>query len=252
MDDYISRNSNDYTFRIRLCDNEVDKDFERFPRETLEALAHLFIGKTGVIKRGCGCVPRIYRTEVVDDLDKTTKAGDTASHIEAWASIPRAVDTISFIGEIDSGIKKKVSIGLSVGKEICSVCGKELGRCHHKKGSIYDGKLCYGDLVDVKDVYEWAFTVEPIKLQPHSNANNCKSITEFEFDPVSASRIEQVVRQYPLSLQNCAELLEAVAPLAGVLTADGACKFLQEIVNIRCDKGAPLLLKAMEQAKTIM
>ena len=31
-----------YTFAVRLCDNEVDRDGERFPRATLEELAELF------------------------------------------------------------------------------------------------------------------------------------------------------------------------------------------------------------------
>ena len=25
-----------YTFSVRLCDNEIDRDFERFPAQTLE------------------------------------------------------------------------------------------------------------------------------------------------------------------------------------------------------------------------
>ena len=36
-----------YTFAVRLCDNEVDRDGERFPRATLEELAELFVGKSG-------------------------------------------------------------------------------------------------------------------------------------------------------------------------------------------------------------
>ena len=28
-----------YTFAVKLCDNEVDRDYERFPRQTLETLA---------------------------------------------------------------------------------------------------------------------------------------------------------------------------------------------------------------------
>ena len=37
-----------YTFAVRLCDNEVDRDGERFPRATLEELAELFVGKSGI------------------------------------------------------------------------------------------------------------------------------------------------------------------------------------------------------------
>lgn len=37
-----------YSFSVRLCDNEVDRDGERFPRRTLEELAELFVGKSGL------------------------------------------------------------------------------------------------------------------------------------------------------------------------------------------------------------
>ena len=34
-----------YTFTMRLCDNEVDRDFERFDEAALSALGDLFVGK---------------------------------------------------------------------------------------------------------------------------------------------------------------------------------------------------------------
>ena len=37
-----------YTFSVRLCDNEVDRDFERFGTEDLERLGELFLGKSGI------------------------------------------------------------------------------------------------------------------------------------------------------------------------------------------------------------
>ena len=37
-----------YTFSVRLCDNEIDRDGERFPLETLQELERLFVGKSGV------------------------------------------------------------------------------------------------------------------------------------------------------------------------------------------------------------
>ena len=35
-----------YTFAVKLCDNEVDRDFERFDRAALEKLSELFVGRT--------------------------------------------------------------------------------------------------------------------------------------------------------------------------------------------------------------
>ena len=37
-----------YTFSVVLCDNEVDRDMERFTIPALERLGELFLGKTGI------------------------------------------------------------------------------------------------------------------------------------------------------------------------------------------------------------
>ena len=37
-----------YLFAVRLCDNDVDRDGERFAVETLEELGKLFVGVSGV------------------------------------------------------------------------------------------------------------------------------------------------------------------------------------------------------------
>ena len=60
-----------YVFSVRLCDNEVDRDFERFPAQTLEALAPLFLGKSGIFDHNWsarGQAARIFSTQVVQEL----------------------------------------------------------------------------------------------------------------------------------------------------------------------------------------
>ena len=37
-----------YTFALRLCDNDIDRDLERFDDGALEELARLFVGVSGV------------------------------------------------------------------------------------------------------------------------------------------------------------------------------------------------------------
>ena len=37
-----------YVFTVRLCDNEVDRDFERFDTAALETLGEMFVGKSGI------------------------------------------------------------------------------------------------------------------------------------------------------------------------------------------------------------
>ena len=38
-----------YVFSLRLCDDQVDRDHERFDTHALPTLAKLFIGKTGIV-----------------------------------------------------------------------------------------------------------------------------------------------------------------------------------------------------------
>ena len=39
-----------YVFSLRLCDDQVDRDMERFDTAALPALAKMFIGKTGIVE----------------------------------------------------------------------------------------------------------------------------------------------------------------------------------------------------------
>ncbi len=57
-----------YVFSLRLCDNEVDRDQERFAPQTLEELSRLFVGKSGIFDHqwsARGQAARIYKTEVI-------------------------------------------------------------------------------------------------------------------------------------------------------------------------------------------
>ena len=129
-----------YTFSVRLCDNEVDRGFERFGTEDLERLGELFLGKSGIFDHqwsAKGQTARIYRTEVVREPGTVTAA------------------------EIEGGIKKEVSVGCSMGRSVCSVCGAENGACGHVKGQMYGEKLCFMELKDPKDAYEWSFVAVP-------------------------------------------------------------------------------------------
>lgn len=52
-----------FLFDVRLCDNEIDRDGERFSLEALEQLKALFVGKTGIFDhdpKGENQTARIY------------------------------------------------------------------------------------------------------------------------------------------------------------------------------------------------
>ncbi|MBD9196754.1 MAG: hypothetical protein EGQ09_20520 [Clostridiales bacterium] len=153
-----------YTFSVRLCDNEVDRDFERFGTEDLERLGELFLGKSGIFDHqwsAKGQTARIYRTEVVREPGSVTAAGDEYRWLKGWAYLMRTEKNQELITEIEGGIKKEVSVGCSMGRSVCSVCGAENGACGHAKGQMYGGKLCFMELKDPKDAYEWSFVAVP-------------------------------------------------------------------------------------------
>ena len=153
-----------YVFAVRLCDNEVDRDFERFDEQALSTLGDLFIGKTGIFDHqwsASGQTARIYRTELVHESSVRTDAGDTYCYLKAWAYLLRSEKNQELIQEIEAGIKKEVSVGCSVGRSVCSVCGAQSGTCEHVKGRTYGGKLCYAELRQPTDAYEWSFVAVP-------------------------------------------------------------------------------------------
>lgn len=153
-----------YTFGVRLCDNEIDRDGERFPEETLRQLAGLFVGKAGLFDHqwsARGQTARIFRTELVREDGVLTRAGDPYCYLKAWAYMPRTDGNRELIEQIEGGILKEVSVGCAVERCVCSVCGGPAGQCGHEKGGEYGGKLCWGDLVNATDAFEWSFVAVP-------------------------------------------------------------------------------------------
>ena len=153
-----------YCFAVRLCDNEVDRDGERFSTDALAALGELFVGKSGIFDHKWtaeGQTARIYRTEVVREAGVRTAAGDESCWLKAWAYLLRTEKNANLIAEIEGGIKKEVSVGCSVARTVCSICGAESGTCQHVKGETYGGRLCFTELREPTDAYEWSFVAVP-------------------------------------------------------------------------------------------
>lgn len=145
-----------YVFSVRLCDDQVDRDGERFDTQALPALAKLFIGKTGIVDHKWSSdsqVARIFATEVVQEQG--------VSYIKAWAYIRRGGSADEVIADIEAGIKKEVSVGCAMGRSVCSICGGDYGQCGHLKGEYYDGQLCCAILKEPMDAYEFSFVAVP-------------------------------------------------------------------------------------------
>lgn len=149
-----------YVFSMRLCDDQVDRDFERFDTRALGELARLFIGKTGVMDHRWSSenqVARIFATEVIQE--------EGISYIKAWAYIRRGGANDEMIADIEAGIKKEVSVGCAMGMAVCSICGSAYGSCGHQKGEHYDGQLCCAILREPLDAYEFSFVAVPAQRE---------------------------------------------------------------------------------------
>lgn len=155
-----------YCFNVTLCDNEIDRDNEKFSKASLEKLAELYIGKTGIFNhdpKGENQTARIYDAGVVEDPSRKTTDGENYCYLSAKAYMVKTDKNADLIKEIDAGIKKEVSVGCSVAGHTCSVCGKDstTGVCAHKKGRTYSGRKCYHILNNPTDAYEWSFVAVP-------------------------------------------------------------------------------------------
>ena len=155
-----------FVFSAVLCDNEIDRDFERFSIESLHALAPLFEGKTAIQNRSMDAADqsaRTFKTEVITDETRKTSLGEAYTCLKAYCYMPRIPKNESLIAEIAAGIKKEVSVGCAVEKRICSVCGADerTSPCAHRRGKAYNGEVCHYILENPTDAYEWSFVAVP-------------------------------------------------------------------------------------------
>ena len=149
-----------YVFSVRLCDDQLDRDYERFDTAALPQLAKLFVGKSGIVDHkwsAGGQLARIFDAEVLTE--------DGVSFIKAWAYIRRGGQGDEWIADIEAGIKKEVSVGCAMGASVCSVCGGEYGSCGHRKGEYYEGQLCCAILREPVDAYEFSFVAVPAQRE---------------------------------------------------------------------------------------
>lgn len=195
-----------YAFPIVLCDNEIDRDGERFSIKALNQLSKLFVGKTGIFDhnpKGENQTARIYSTCVVADNTKKTQSGENYTYLLGYAYMIRTEKNSDLIKEIDGGIKKEVSVSCAVKERVCSICGKNqnVKVCSHINGKSYSGKLCCHILNDAYDAYEFSFVAVPAQpkagvTKKYSNVSRegiCDNSTE------RLNELEQKLKTHTLS-----------------------------------------------------
>ena len=155
-----------FCFTLTLCDNEIDRDSEKFTVDALIKLASMFDGKTGITDHNMKSenqTARIFRTWIEENEDELTSTGEKYTCLKARAYMPLTPKNEELVAQIEAGIKKETSISCSVSSMTCSVCGADARKsgCKHRKGEAYGGKLCYTVLDNPTDAYEWSFVAVP-------------------------------------------------------------------------------------------
>ena len=205
-----------YAFPLVLCDNEIDRDGERFSAEALEKLSGLFLGKTGIFDhdaRSSGQTARICFCEVRRDENRLTACSEVYTYLYAEAYMMRTERSRDLITEIEGGIKKEVSVSCSVGRRVCSVCGRDRREdpCGHIKGRRYEGSICCDILEEPSDAYEWSFVAIPAQTE----AGVTKRFSESPRDQSElAAVMKQLEREREISSLACDMLRREIMALS--------------------------------------
>lgn len=174
-----------YIFSVVLCDNDIDRDYEKFSTQALKELSECFLGRTGIFDHSMKAEnqkSRIFDTWVEKCDGKQTADGEKLCQLKAKAYMLKSPDNQSLIDEIEAGIKKEVSISCSMESAVCSICGndKRSGQCTHINGREYSGKVAYSVLEGVKDAYEFSFVAVP--AQRGAGVTKAFKIEKEDFD----------------------------------------------------------------------
>lgn len=194
-----------YVFSVVLCDNDVDRDGERFTVESLFELEKLFVGKSGIFDHNPSAknqTARIFDCSVEAVGGRKTALGDDYFRLKARAYLPKSEKNADLILALDSGIIKEVSVGCAVEKIVCSICGENSDRCPHIKGEKYGSKLCCGEMTDPYDAYEWSFVAVPSQ----KSAGVTKSTYRKEMNMEDILKRLELKKGFTLSDSDCSKL----------------------------------------------
>lgn len=147
-----------FSFKVAACDNQIDRDLERFSDAALAGFATLFVGKTIISDHKWSAekqAARIYAADVEAEGDVKT--------LVLRAYMLRNQQTAPTIAAIEGGILREVSVGCAVERVLCSVCDSDQAKafCGHRPGKEYDGEVCVMTLDGARDAFEVSFVAVP-------------------------------------------------------------------------------------------
>lgn len=199
-----------FIFKVAMCDNEIDRDYEYFPADTLTQMGELFKGKTVVSdhkRTASNQVARIYDTSLIK-TGEYSLSGEPYTQLIAKCYMLKSEATADLIASIEAGITKEVSVGCAIKSAVCSICGTDNREsyCKHFNGQEYDGNICYFALKDALDAYELSFVAVP--AQPKAGVTKSytgETVEEKHKEPEQNTEKEALM----LSIENVSAFLFA-------------------------------------------
>lgn len=178
-----------FVFRLAACDNQVDRDNERFTDEALEQMVPLYVGRPVLMDHKWSSKAQTARVYAAGVESK----GEYKSLV-LRCYMPRTDGTAESIAAIESGVLRECSVGLCISKAVCSICGvDQMDRCcQHRPGATYDGKKCHIDLGDVRDVYEVSMVAVP--AQPNAGVVKSKRYGGTDATPAADGQDKQIAK----------------------------------------------------------
>lgn len=147
-----------FVYPIRLCDNQIDRDNERFSERALESICSLAVGVVGIKNHDWdsnNAHSRIYKAEIEEVNGVRSVIG--------YAYTLVTDSTQELINNIKSGLLQEVSIGFSASD--------------FKEAP--DGSWI---IVDVVEVFEWSFVAVPAQPMAGVVKNMKKEETDMELE----------------------------------------------------------------------
>lgn len=162
-----------YAFEITLCDSELDVDYEAISKDCLYKLKDLSLGSSGFLTSDI--MARIFDTyiEKVFISRSNSILAEETYKLKAKAYVFKNAIAEEELNHILN--HPEISVGFSVKRRVCSICGSS--ECSkHIKGQKYIDEagfeqLCYILLNDPTDFYEWSV----VPKQQESKLNDDKS-----------------------------------------------------------------------------
>lgn len=145
-----------FAFKLAACDNQIDRDLERFTDGTLDKFAELFVGRP---------VLRDHRwtagSQTARIYAAATETDGSTKRLILRAYMPRNSHTKATVDAIEMGILREASVGVMVERSVCSVCGGDYHECIHQRGRTYEEKRCHVELDGALDAYEVSLVAVP-------------------------------------------------------------------------------------------